>query len=56
MDRIHANSYSEGNHSAIGQIERGLSGFGGFRLIDLDKNQRRFGKSAQSAFYFGQAV
>jgi hypothetical protein len=35
----------------LAKIERGLSGLGGFPLIDLDENPRRFGKSAQSAFY-----
>jgi len=26
-------------------MERGLSGFGGFPLIDLDENPHKFGKS-----------
>jgi hypothetical protein len=39
-------SLDSGNYSAIGQIERGLSGLGGFPLIDLDEDPRRFGKSA----------
>jgi hypothetical protein len=31
-------------------MDRGFFGSGGFPLIDLDENPRRFGQSAQSAF------